>query len=167
MKTKPRLRDAFLEDHRKLTRGLSALVRLVENGEWEQAVRRAEELDRIAGPHIEFEERRFYPQVSRSRGKDYVDNLYDEHRSGREAIEMLRAAAGRTNLSKEERERLLFHLHRALDHVVSCGTLLSHVTSLDDEEQDKLLADLEGYRKAGHRWTELSRGTLNEERGEH
>ncbi len=157
MNAKSRLRDAFLDDHQKLTKGLSALVRLVESGEWQQAVQKAEELDRIAGPHIEFEEERFYPQVSRSRGKDYVDNLYDEHRSGREAIEALRASAGRTEVTDEERDRVLFHLRRALDHVVSCGTLLSHVTSLEDEEQEKLLSDLEGYRKAGHRWTELSR----------
>ena len=55
-----------------------------------------------------------------------------------------------------ERERLLRHLHRAHAHAVSCGTLLSHVTCLSDEEQGSFLRELDRYRELGHKWTELS-----------
>ena len=66
------LRDAFVEDHRTLTRGLSRMLKLVEDGDYDEAARVAKELDRDAGPHIEFEEKSFYPEVRKTRGRDYV-----------------------------------------------------------------------------------------------
>jgi hypothetical protein len=151
------LREAFLEDHQKLTKGLRELLSLVEAERFEDAARVAKELDTVAGAHIEFEEKRFYPEVEKVRGADYVDNLYDEHQSGVEAIRSLERLSGTKGVDAEERDRILRHLHRALDHVVSCGTLLSHVTALDEKAQAELLDALERYRSSGHRWTELER----------
>lgn len=151
------LKDAFIEDHQTLTRGLSRLVKLVEEESYEEASRVARELDEAAGPHIEFEEKSFYPEVRKTRGQAYVDNLYDEHRSGLEAVRTLSKLAAGKVPDASEREQLLVDLRRALDHAVSCGTLLSHVTALPDEEQEAFLAELERYRDLGHRWTELHR----------
>jgi hypothetical protein len=157
MRPRSSLETAFVEDHRKLTRGLATLVELVERGDLREAAREARELDEVAGPHIEFEETRFYPEVARSRGKDYVAQLYDEHRSGREALGALEELPrdGDFEMTPEQRDRVLYHLRRALDHAVSCGTLLSHVTTLGESEQRGLLEDLEAFRRAAHRWTEL------------
>lgn len=149
------LKDAFVEDHRTLTRGLSRLVELVEEGDYPEASRVARALDSSAGPHIEFEEHSFYPEVRKSRGSEYVANLYDEHRSGLEAVRTLSRLEPGVTPAPEAREWLLFHLRRALDHAVSCGTLLSHVTSLADDEQERLLSELERFRSLGHKWTEL------------
>lgn len=149
------LRDAFVEDHRRLTQGLSNLVKLVEAGRIEYAVQLARELDEVAGPHIEFEESRFYPEVSRHGGRQYVERLYDEHRSGREALVALQALEGKRELDADQRDAILFHLRRAHEHALSCGTLLSHVTSLGPEEQSELLGELEACRRRKRRWTEL------------
>ncbi len=149
------LEDAFIEDHRTLTRGLSRLVKLVQEARYDEAVLVANEIDQAAGPHIEFEEKSFYPEVRKTRGREYVENLYDEHRSGLEAIRLLMKLEPGTVPAPEDRERLLFLLRRVLDHAVSCGTLLSHVTSLGDDEQQRFLAELERCRKVAHKWSEL------------
>ena len=153
------LREAFIEDHQKMTRALSELLRLVEANQMALASSKARELDALAGAHIEFEEKRFYPQVQKSRGEAYVANLYDEHQSGVEAIRALEAIEDPDAVDASEREEILGHLRRALEHAVSCGTLLSHVTSLSATEQQELLADLERFREAGHLWTELEKRT--------
>lgn len=57
------LNDAFIEDHQTLTRGLSRLLSLVEQRHYDESARVAKELDPAVGPHIEFEEKSFYPQV--------------------------------------------------------------------------------------------------------
>jgi len=151
------LKDAFVEDHRTLISGLKGLLELVDEGDYGDASKLAKELDAAAGPHIEFEEKCFYPEVGKSRSRDYVSNLYDEHRSGMEAVRTLSSLEAGSVLSSDERERVLFHLQRALDHAVSCGTLLSHVTSLAEPEQKQLLDELERYRSLAHKWTDLHR----------
>lgn len=149
------LKDAFIEDHQTLTRGLSHLLKLVQEEDYDEASRVARELDKAVGPHIEFEEKSFYPEVRKTRGREYVENLYDEHGSGLEAVRALSKLEPGDVPDPEERERLLSLLRRVLDHAVSCGTLLSHVTSLADVEQQEFLAELERYRKLAHKWTEL------------
>lgn len=151
------LREAFLEDHQVLTRGLRELVDLVEADRFREAARRAWTLDRAAGAHIEFEETRFYPEVEKSRGASYVDNLYDEHQSGVAAIRALEHLDTTEPVDREQKTFILKHLRRALEHAVSCGTLLSHVTSLDDEAQEDLLRALRSCRAASRLWTELER----------
>jgi Hemerythrin HHE cation binding domain len=151
------LKDAFLEDHQKMTRGLSELIHLVEADRMALATSKARELDALAGAHIEFEETLFYPQVQKSRGEAYVANLYDEHQSGVEAIRALEAIEDPNAVDDAERRRILGHLRRALEHAFSCGTLVSHLTSLSENDQQGLLTELERLREAGHLWTELEK----------
>jgi hemerythrin-like domain-containing protein len=152
------LREEFLADHRKMTQGLSKLIDLLESGDVGGAVRKARQLDRVIGPHIEFEEKRFYPEVRKARGENYVRNLYDEHQSGVEAIRALEAIEeGSPQLDDASRQRILKQLRIALEHAFSCGTLLSHVTSLAKSEQDALLEELERFRSEAHLWTELEK----------
>ena len=50
------LGEAFVEDHQHLTRGLNHLLEALRNENFQEAAWIAEELDTIAGPHIQFEE---------------------------------------------------------------------------------------------------------------
>jgi len=150
------LTDAFLADHRHLTRGFSALIEALERDDLAEAKRIADELDRLAGPHIEFEELVYYPAVERSLGRDNVDKLYHEHQVGLGAIRSL-LERDDTPLIDAERGRLLADANVALEHAVSCGALLGYVTALAEEEQAEMLRHLEAARERGRRWTELSR----------
>ena len=148
------LDDAFHEDHRHLTQGLSAILEAVKKDDLPSAVRAADDVDQQAGPHIEFEEEVFYPEVAKSRGHAFVARLHREHDSGRDALERLRRLQGRERLEPEEKALIVADLHQALEHALSCGTLLSHVTTLDSDRQHEILQRLLQYRREGRRWTE-------------
>ena len=78
----PTLRDAFLEDHRSLTTGLSNLLQALEDGDLREATRMADDLDQVAGPHMTFEEEVFYPELARILGPEFIERLYGEHEAG-------------------------------------------------------------------------------------
>lgn len=151
------LSDAFLEDHQHLTRGLSAALEALESDDLQAAVEIAEELDQRAGPHIRFEEEHFYPKVAERRGQAYVAQLFREHEAGRVALRALLAGGHARELSSDEKRRIQKGLREALDHAVSCGTLLSHVTTLEQGEQQRLLKTLLQLRETGGRWTDTAR----------
>ena len=152
------LATAFTDDHRVFTRGLSRILRALRRDDQATAVALAEELDRAVGPHIEFEEQVFYPILVESLGKDFVRQLYREHRIGQTAVRALMAHPHGEPLPEGDREGLIEQLETAMDHALSCGTLLSHVTSKDPGEQQRLLDQLEDISRRGHRWTELPIG---------
>lgn len=141
------LEKAFVEDHQILTRGLVAIRDALQNGELEQARELAAKLDQEAGPHIRFEEELFYPRLVEALGRDFVDRLYAEHGEGAAALRALRAGDG-TPL-----QRILEWIEHALDHVTSCGTLLSHLGVLPEDEQEQLLAELVALRGSPTRWS--------------
>jgi hypothetical protein len=155
------LQQAFLEDHKVLTRGLATTLSALRQDDLEAATREADTLDQRAGPHIEFEERFFYPVVAQSRGAKFVEGLHREHDAGRNAIRTLLASHGTGTLSDDDRTLVLSQLREALDHAVSCGTLLSHVTTLAPERQQELLDHLLRLRREGPRWTKQVRRDLS------
>ncbi len=148
------LRDAFVEDHRHLTRGLNRLLKTLRAGDVESGVQIAEELDRTAGPHIQFEEEVLYPEIARTRGSEFTGRLYDEHGQALRAIRTL-LDADPEELPASAREQVIQDAQTGLDHAVSCGTLLSHLTTLPEEIQERLLGRLMELRREGRRWSEL------------
>ncbi|MHC5064723.1 MAG: hemerythrin domain-containing protein [Planctomycetota bacterium] len=145
------LRMAFLEDHQVLTRGLAEIRALAKAGDLEKARGLAAKLDAQAGAHIEFEEGYFYPALRKILGDEFVDRLYKEHAAGKRALELLQTGeVGRVKRVALERD-----LEIVEDHVLSCGTLLSHLQGLPDEKQKELLAALRACRSRKQAWTEL------------
>ena len=151
------LPDAFVEDHRVLTQGFAGILDALREGDLPTARRLAERIDREAGPHIEFEERFLYPIVEQARGHDYAARLYQEHSVALDAICWLTAAEGPGPLEPAVEARVRRAAQTALDHAVSCGTLLSYLTSLDDVRQRDLLGELLELRRRGRRWRDLAR----------
>ena len=149
------LAAAFTEDHRHFTRGLSRLLKALEDDDLAAAVELADDLDRVVGPHIEFEEEVFYPEVARARGGDYVRQLYLEHRIGQNALRALLAHRTDAALAPRERDDLIAQLRTAQDHALSCGTLLSHITCQGPEAQQRMLEQRNEMLERGHRWTQL------------
>ena len=145
-----------MEDHRHLTQGLSNILQALRDDNLERAIQMAEDLDRVAGPHIEFEEELLYPEVGKSRSPDYVSRLYREHQVALAAVKALINSKTQGRLEPQLKEQILQNLKTGLDHAISCGNLLSHVTSLDQKRQDEMLARLLDLRRIGRRWSELS-----------
>jgi len=147
------LRQAFSEDHRVLTRGLTGVVDALREADLAQAVRRAEELDRRVGPHMAFEEQVYYPELRLVLGDRFVDRLYHEHALGLDAVRRLIRHDPAQPLP--ERERIVEELTTALEHARSCGTLLSHLTRLDPGTLGAMRQALEELRRRELRWTEV------------
>ena len=160
------LATAFVDDHRQLTRSLKQLKDTLGRHDLSEAKRIAEELDRAAGPHILFEEVFLYPEVARARGRDYIDRLYEEHRAGRDLLTRILRSDSRRRLGDEEQARLLQQAEMMLDHAVSCGTLLSHLTTLDQTTQKEYFAALLALRQQAKRWTEIPEPAPGQDHGQ-
>lgn len=145
----------FVRDHREMTRLLLALLESLERQDDAQAMQYADELDRLAGPHIQFEEALLYPTVGRSVGKPFEQQLLLEHQQPLTAIRFLLQHPKSEPLSPVKREALLRQVRVGVDHVERCGRLLSHLTSLDEPTQTRYLQELRHLRSVGRRWSEL------------
>lgn len=148
------LGKAFLDDHRHLTRGLYRLLQALEADDLSRAVQLAGQVDRLAGAHIQFEEEVLYPEVAKLQGDQFVARLHQEHDAGRATIEALLQPSA-APLTEGRRSELLEMARTAHRHAESCGTLLSHLTSLPAERQGPILERLEAIRAAAPRWSEL------------
>ncbi len=164
----PPLATAFVDDHKQLTRAFKQLKDSLGRHDLSEAKRIAEELDRAAGPHILFEEEFLYPEVARARGRDYIDRLYEEHRAGRDLLTRILVLRNdsRRRLNDEEEAHLLEQAGMMLDHAVSCGTLLSYLTTLDQTTQKEYCAALLAFREQGKRWTEIPEPAPGQDHGQ-
>jgi Hemerythrin HHE cation binding domain len=162
------LTTAFVDDHQQLTRALKQLKDALGRHDLSEAKRIAEELDCAAGPHILFEEAFLYPEVARAHGRDYIDRLYEEHRAGRDLLTriLVMRSDSRRRLGDEEQARLLQQAETTLDHAVSCGTLLSYLTTLDQTAQKEYFAALLALRQQAKRWTEIPEPAPGQDHGQ-
>lgn len=149
------LRDLFLEHHRLLIHGLKHLQELVQKGEIQLAAEEADKLDQLAGPHLEFEEIILYPELTQRLGSEFVKQLYGEHREGQLALRTLQRYKSGLPPDELTTRQVNHQLQTALDHVSSCGSLLSHVNGMEPERQEQMLRRLQEINQEKYRWTQL------------
>jgi len=148
------LQTAFLEDHRRLIQGLTAIVDAVEAKDWKRAGELAREVDSEAGAHMAFEEEVLYPRIAETRGRAFEDGLVAEHAIGQRAIKALVDLDPSTGMELEQRCSVLDELEVALGHTLSCGTLLSELAPADTDRDAAELALLEAYRRRPQLWSQ-------------
>ena len=153
------LSQAFAEDHRHMTRGFWKMRKILEADDLPAAKQLADTIDRVVGPHIEFEESVYYPALRKILGDEFIDRLYAEHQIGRAVLLELDKLSVDSKLTEAQRHILVKRIKKALEHAVSCATLLSHLDELDENRQQIMLDQLEQLRATGHRWTELNETT--------
>jgi hypothetical protein len=147
------LQQEFLDDHRVLIAGIKGIIEAVEGGDSAKAVALASELDQQAGAHMAFEEEVFYPRLAEVYGDEFVEQMISEHEAGQRAVRTLLARNHDRPLTTRQREHLLEDLDVALKHVMSCGTMLSELSSGADEQDARALDRLRRLRDAGELWT--------------
>ena len=156
VKSAPPLVQAFLRDHREMSRLIYQLVNALDNEDLATSRALAKQLDVVAGPHIAFEEQVLYPLVSkRTRDVTFVRSLYAEHERTRDAVQIL---ASDRDIDSELRQQLLDGMRGGLDHADHCGTLISHLADLTETEQEQALKQLTQFQAEKRRWTELTKG---------
>ncbi len=143
----------FLQDHQVLVRGLTAIKAALDAGDDEQARELADQLDAEVGAHIEFEERVFYPLLVKTLGAERVRVFLAEHASGLDAIRALRQEV--LPAEPAARGQLVAQLDTMLEHTYGCGSLSSHLETLDEPQQAELRTELLAARERAKRWTEV------------
>ncbi len=149
------LRSAFLGDLQQLTNGYQELLQAIEQDDFEQARHLAQKLDRLAGPHIEFEERYLYPQVECQRGEAYAMRLYDEHLAVLDTLISIQQSASQTAPNMRTKQSWMAGIEQGFQHDGSINMLLSHLESLGPHQQAEMLESLERLRTIGRCWSDL------------
>ncbi|HUG90390.1 MAG TPA: hemerythrin domain-containing protein [Planctomycetaceae bacterium] len=151
------LAEAFVIDHREITRGLARLSQAVRDGDFTASRELALDVDRLAGPHILFEEQVLYPQIARLLGRDYAVQLYGEHEAGRSALEQLTRSDRPAGFRPGEQEELSRLLGAAVEHAATCATLVSRLSEFPRTVQIEMQARLDECHAASPAWTSLPR----------
>lgn len=151
--TKTPLIAEFLKDHQQFSRLLYQISKLLQEGKIDLARERARDLDRIAGPHIAYEEAELYPRLSELGAKGVSEKmLVNQHH---EALNAVRALIDAESPDKQSLEAIQTGFQGALAHAEHCGSLISLLNGLDENAQAASLETLKTFREGGKKWTEL------------
>ena len=141
----------FVKDHQQFSRLLYQVSKLLDEGKIEQARVRARELDALAGSHIAYEEQELYPRLEQLGVKSVTQAaLLHEHADALKALKMLIHSE---ELDSQQLEEVKRGFRDALDHAEHCGSLISLMTQLDEQEQANSLSVLKKLRITGSTWT--------------
>jgi hemerythrin-like domain-containing protein len=149
--------QAFLVDHRKFMKLLRDVGQALRDKDVEKAKTLGRELNRVAGPHIAFEEQVLYPTVEeRTHDRVFVAKLYDEHQSIVRALARLLDAS---RLEAQDIVDLQNAFAQGVDHAEHCGTLISSLSAMDEVDQQEALDELKQLRATGMTWMQLRKDT--------
>ena len=151
--TKIPLIAEFLKDHQQFSRLLSEIDRLLAVEKYELARQRASELNALAGPHIAYEETELYPRLA-ALGEHNVSQqlLVEQHHDALDAVRLL---ISKHNLTPLQVKAIRSGIKLGLNHAEHCGSLISLMAQLSEEDQAKSLTQLYRLRYEGKLWTEL------------
>ena len=151
--TRSPLISEFLKDHQRFSRLLLAITRLLEDGKIDEARERARELDLVAGPHIEYEEREVYARLKQL-GETRVTNemLVGEHHQIRDAMKLLLENEA---LDESQLQQAKAGFASGIRHAEHCGSLISLMSRLDQDQQAQSLVVLKELRDGGRKWSEF------------
>ena len=148
--------EEFRHDHQIMGRGLFEVAAALRAGDDQQAAEAARALDRVAGPHIRFEELYFYPELRSLLGDPTVERFEAEHREGLAAIGRLSRLKDAGSFSSVERERLGKQIDVMREHTDECGEHFGALGRIPRPQQQNLLTALHKLRREGGLWTEWS-----------
>lgn len=149
------LRTVFCHGHRQLADGLRGMIEAIEDEDCPLASKLAEDLDRRAGPHVEFEERYLYPVVEDEFGEAYATKLYEEHAELIATLIELQQLDLESRPSSESKARWLECLNNGLSHLNVSQTLLNYLRPMSTEQKAQLLQRHQNLLARGHRWSQL------------
>lgn len=151
--------DAFREDHAVLGRGFYDLSQSLRRHDIGAAKAAAQHLNTVAGAHIAFEERYFYPALVPLLGADDVKRLFGEHDLGLSAVRQVLALPAGEGLSDQQWSALLERSQKMEQHISECGELFGAMGRIDAGEREGLLQHLLELREEAPRWTDLPTDT--------
>ncbi|MBI4295387.1 MAG: hemerythrin domain-containing protein [Chloroflexi bacterium] len=107
-------------------------------------------LDKLGGPHFQWEEESFYPALEKFFGPQYKEYLLGVHDRIIKAARKLGAILGKGEITAEEAEKVV-ELVRSeiLPHPIECEGLTLFSEKLSSEELDAMAKHFASVRKTG------------------
>lgn len=149
------LQANLLRGHRQLAEGLSGTIAVLERGDFGTAAKLADELDRDAGPHVEFQERYLFPVVEEQQGEAIAVKLYDELGSVVATLMELQRLSSGLSPSATMKRRWLRSLRRGLRHLRRTRPMFACLAEQPIRRKAELLRRHERLRRRPHRWSQL------------
>lgn len=129
----------FRNEHRQIRDTLLALREAFGNRDRAEIRARLEECTRVTGPHFRYEEEALYPALIPLFGRDYVDELLEEHDLAIDAARRLSELAGREELTQREAEEAQHLVQQMLPHVSDCDGLAIMMEVVPQSQVDEVL----------------------------
>ena len=143
----------FVKDHQQFSRLLYEISKLLEEDKIEAARTRAKELDSIAGSHIAYEEAELYSRLSQLGEKSVSkESLVKEHH---EVLDSLKILLFHPHPDETELRGVKSGFRAALAHAEHCGSLISLMSRLNEQQRSESLKTLYRLRAEHRKWTEL------------
>ena len=144
----------FLKDHQQFSRLMFEIAKLLDDEQIDQARVRAKELNEVAGPHIAYEESELYTRLGELGVKSVTrQQLAEEHREVLDALKMLLDDPAPNGKMVESIKQ---GFRSGLTHAEHCGSLMSLMAGLNEQQRSESLKKLIHLREHGRNWTELS-----------
>ena len=157
------LHTAYSEGHQRLVAGLRQIIQAIEQEDYATAVESAGEIDRLAGPHVEFEERYLYPVVEEIDGEATASRLYTQHVHSIATLHELEHWPEGVAPHADVRQRWLCSLRSAVEHAAQTHALLNYLGGMPLAQKQQMLRRHEALQQHGHRWSELHPTDMNQD----
>ena len=144
--------NAFAEDHAFLGKSFYELSQALRSNDVAAARRLATHLDRDAGAHIAFEEENFYPTLAGLVDENEVETMLHEHQEGLSLVQQLCDLSPGTDLSDDQRKKMLRRSEAMERHIAECGNLFEAMGRLTSVEQEELHEELIQWRLQRPSW---------------
>lgn len=148
-------------DHVKVRDILLDIIEAANKQDAAKALELLLRLDKLGGPHFQWEEETFYPTLERFYGGEYKEYLYSVHDRIIRAARKLAEILGKGELSEADAAKVIA-LVRAdiLPHPIECEGLALFSERLTRQELDEMNEHFQKVRKDNHpllEWAEKVR----------
>lgn len=107
-------------------------------------------LDKLGGPHFQWEEESFYPTLERFFGAEYKEYLISVHDRIIRAARKLAEIFGKGEITEEESPKLVSLIrNEILPHPIECEGLTLFAEKLTKKELEEMAEHFETLRKSG------------------
>ncbi len=107
-------------------------------------------LDKLGGPHFQWEEEIFYPTLERFFGSEYKEYLFGVHDRIIRAARQLAEILGKGEISQEESRKIPSLIRsEILPHPIECEGLTLFADKLTKEELEAMAKHFAAVRKSG------------------
>jgi hypothetical protein len=137
-------------DHNKVR---DILLDIIEASKRRNAVRALEllvRLDKLGGPHFQWEEEGFYPALERFFGPEYKEYLFSAHDRIILAARKMAEILGKGEITEEDAQKIPVLVRtEILPHPIECEGLTLFSGKLTKKELEAMAKNFEATRKAG------------------